>query len=177
MERFAIAGFFRILQAPDWPCHDIKGTDMNRAFSLPLLAALLLTGTACSSTRTAPAAPAPEARACPAPLVPAVEHQIYFGRALGTRGEVTEAQWTRFVAEVVTPRFPDGLSVLDVAGQSREGGSNRTLRERTKLLIVVVPVPGASHTDSRIEDVAAAYRTRFNQRAVFRVDRPVCASL
>jgi hypothetical protein len=137
------------------------------------MTALALATGACS-TLNQPAGPA--AVACAAPLRPAIEHQIYFGRATGT-GQVSEAQWTQFVAEVVTPRFPDGLSVIDVAGQSRAGSSNRTLREQTKLLVVVVPTPAAGQTDTRVEDIAASYRTRFAQRGVFRVDRPVCASL
>ena len=49
------------------------------------------------------------------------------------------------------------------------------LRERAKLLIVVVPPQAAP--DGRLDEIAAAYRTRFDQRAVFRVDRPVCAAL
>lgn len=142
------------------------------------IAALLVQATAACTVVT-PAAPPPaplpamSTIACASPLKPAVEHQVYFGRDRGARGEVTEAQWQRFVTEVVTPRFPDGLSIVNVAGQSRGTAPNTLLRERTKLLIVVVPAAA----DARIDDIAAAYRNRFDQRAVFRVDRPVCASL
>jgi hypothetical protein len=50
---------------------------------------------------------------------------------------VTEAEWAAFLNEEVTPRFADGLSVLDVRGQYREP-HGRIERERTKLLVVVV---------------------------------------
>lgn len=145
------------------------------------LAAALISISACTVVNPAPppAASAPPSAmstlVCAAPLKPAIEHQVYFGRDRGARGEVSEAQWQRFVAEIVAPRFPDGLSTINVAGQSRDSRPNPLLREHTKLLIVVVPA-GAPST-AKIDEVATAYRTRFDQRAVFRVDRPVCASL
>lgn len=142
-----------------------------------VLAALAAGTAACTVVNPAPAPSPPAAGmsaiACAAPLKPAVEHQIYFGRDRGPRGEISEAQWQRFVNDVVTPRFPDGLSIINVAGQSRTGTANTLLRERTKLLIVVAPAAAGA----RITEIADAYRKQFDQRAVFRVDRPVCASL
>ena len=102
---------------------------------LALSAALGLLS-ACAQTG-APAQPPQVAASCAAPLKPARELNLYFGRNIEGSGEVSERQWAEFVASEVTPRFPDGLSILNVAGQSRNS-ANQTLRERTKLLIVVV---------------------------------------
>ena len=57
---------------------------------------------------------------CTAPLKPALEVDLYFGRDKQDGGEVSEAEWASFLADTVTPRFPDGLSVLTVGGQARE---------------------------------------------------------
>ena len=132
---------------------------------------------ACAGTTRDAGPGAGVAGSCAAPLKPAIEHQVYFGRALAKGGEVSEAQWSRFVSDIVTPRFPDGLSVLNVAGQSRSSPSNQPLREHTKLLVVVVPAALAAQSSARIDEIGAEYRKRFAQRAVFHVDRPVCASL
>lgn len=115
----------------------------------------------------------PEA-ACRAPLKPAIEVELYFGRDIGGRAEVSDADWAKFLADDVTPRFPDGLSVSDVAGQYREPGG-RIVQERSKRLVVVVfegAVPAG-----KIEAIVDTYKTRFSQHSILRVERAVCAGL
>ena len=51
------------------------------------------------------------------------EHRMFFGRGSGEVERVSDTDWERFLAEVLTPRFPDGLTVMDGAGQWREDGS------------------------------------------------------
>ena len=128
-----------------------------------LLAALLALG-ACTPPAVQTAAPA---FACAAPLKPAVEVDLYFG-------EISAPQWTAFLDEEVTPRFPDGLSVIDVNGQyrSRRGTIGR---ERSKLLVIVV-FDAPAHA-SRVQAIVDSYRQRYKQESVLRVERPVCAGL
>ena len=115
---------------------------------------------------------APVALACTAPLKPAVQVDLYFGRDKPAGGEVSEAEWAAFLAESVTPRFPDGLSVLAVEGQTRVP-SGAVVRERTKLLVVVV-FDAPAHA-AKVDEIVAAYNRRFGQHGVFRTERPVCA--
>jgi hypothetical protein len=115
-----------------------------------------------------PGAPA----VCTAPLKPALEIDLYFGRDKQGGGEVSEAEWASFLADTVTPRFPDGLSVLNVEGQARES-SGRIVRERTKLLVVVV-FDAPAH-QGRIREIVQAYNGRFGQHGVFWSEHPVCA--
>jgi hypothetical protein len=112
---------------------------------------------------------------CTAPLKPAVQIDLYFGRDNQGGGEVSEAEWAAFLAEVVTPRFPEGLSVLNVEGQSREPSDGRIVRERSKLLVVVVFDPAAHR--GKVGEIVAAYKQRFGQHGVFRTELPVCAGL
>ena len=128
-------------------------------------AALALLLSAC----TQPPAPL----VCTAPLKPALEIALYFGRDKQGGGEVSEAEWAQFVAEIVTPRFPDGLSVLNVEGQAREPSGGRIVRERTKLLVVVV-FDAPAHRP-KVGEIVAAYNARFGQHGVFRTERLVCA--
>jgi hypothetical protein len=115
-----------------------------------------------------PGAPA----VCTAPLKPAREIDLYFGRDKQGGGEVSEAEWASFLTDNVTPRFPDGLSVLNVEGQARES-SGRIVRERTKLLVVIV-FDAPAH-QGRVREIVQAYNGRFGQHGVFWSEHPVCA--
>jgi hypothetical protein len=133
------------------------------------LAALILG--ACAQPG-APPPPPSTAAYCTAPLRPALEVDLFFGRDKQGGGEVSDTEWAAFLAEVVTPRFPRGLSVLDVEGQTRTP-SGSVERERAKLLIAVV-FDAPAH-QSKVREVIDAYNGRFDQRSVFRSERPVCA--
>jgi len=111
---------------------------------------------------------------CTAPLKPAVAIDLYFGRDKSSGGEVTDAEWGAFLTEVVTSRFPDGLSVFDSSGQYREP-SGRIVRERSKRLVVIV-FDAPAHK-AKVIEIVEAYKQRFGQYSVFRVEQPVCAGL
>jgi len=130
-----------------------------------IAAVVLVALTACTPPRMA-------SSSCPAPLKLALEVNLYFGRETDKGGEVSEADWATFLAQEVTPRFPDGLSVLDVAGQSREP-SGRIGRERTKLLVVVV-FDAPAH-QPKVQAIVDAYSRRHGQHSVFRTEHAVCA--
>src|SRR5205823_15076142 len=48
---------------------------------------------------------------------PFVADRLFFGRNIPAGGTVSEAQWEEFVRDVVTPRFPKGLTVWQGKGQ------------------------------------------------------------
>ena len=127
------------------------------------LAALLLLG-AC-------AAPP----ACPGGTTPAATVILAFGRN-GPDGSlrVTDADWSAFLAEEATPRFPDGLTVLDAAGQWR-APDGRIAREPAKLLWMVLPGLSAEEAAGRVGPLASAYATRFGQESVLRSIGAGCA--
>jgi hypothetical protein len=132
--------------------------------SLVATAALLSLG-ACTPPQVATSA-------CTPPLKPAVEVDLYFGGDVGNGRAVSEAEWASFMAEEVTPRFPNGLSVIDVAGQYREP-SGRMVREKTKLIVVVI-FDAPAHLP-RVQAVIDAYNRRHSQNSVFRTEHAVCA--
>jgi hypothetical protein len=108
------------------------------------------------------------AQSCSPPLKTALEVDLYFGRAV-----VSDAQWAAFLAEEVTPRFPDGLSVLDVAGQYRAPGGP-IVRENSKLMAIIV-FDAPAH-DTKVQAIVDAYKMRFRQQSVLRVEHAVCAA-
>jgi hypothetical protein len=118
-----------------------------------------------------PAAAAPSCRASEQPMLRA---ELYFGRRVGGRSNVTDRQWAGFLAGEVMPRFPDGLTVLDGEGRWRPRAGGPLLRERTKVVVIVVH--DTPDVYARIDALIAAYTVRFRQSSVGRVFSPVCAS-
>ena len=93
--------------------------------------------------------------------------ELYFGTQKPGGAPVTEAEWNAFMEEEVTPRFPDGLTVLRGYGQWRnfEG----VITRETSAVLVILYEPSAEK-EAAIEDIRAAYKDRFDQESVMRVD-------
>jgi Protein of unknown function (DUF3574) len=108
---------------------------------------------------------------CRPPLEPWTQVELYFGRGLGGDAVVSEEAFQSFLAEQVTPFFPEGLSVVDVAGQFRDD-EGTIVREPTKLLILLVP--DAAEVVPDVETIVAAYKERFDQQSVLHAEHPVC---
>ena len=52
-----------------------------------------------------------------------VETQLFFGMSKPKGGTVSGRDWDAFVAREVSPRFPEGFSVIDGAGFWRDGAT------------------------------------------------------
>ena len=112
--------------------------------------------------------------ACPAGTGPATTVTLAFGRDAGGQLRVTEADWSAFLAEEATPRFPDGLTSLDAQGQWR-GRDGRPLREAAKVIWLVLPEATPDEAIARTTPLAEAYRRRFGQDSVLQSLQPACA--
>jgi hypothetical protein len=115
---------------------------------------------------------------CPTGETRSVVTELFFGRDAGGRRVVGEAAWQRFLAREITPRFPDGLTVIDGYGQWRDPAARRGVREATKLVMLVTPADGSSTVPTREARIAAivdAYKRRFRQKSVLVLTRAACA--
>src|SRR5215203_4392269 len=61
---------------------------------------------------------------------PFLRTELYFGTAKADSSTITEDEWKIFLADVVTPRFPDGFTVLTGYGQFRDSGG-KIVRENS----------------------------------------------
>ena len=100
--------------------------------------------------------------------------ELIFGRSIGGRIEVSEKLWTQFVDEEITPRFPDGLTVFDAAGQWRDKTSKNITRESSKIVLIVLP--GDAEDSARLNEIVNAYKRNFGQKSVGLILRPACVS-
>lgn len=131
-----------------------------RSTSARLALALALAAGAC----------APAVRANPpAPGEAWVADRLYLGRAIPGGGTVSDSAWAAFLAEVVTPLFPTGITVLHGDGQWRDS-TGAIVREASFVLERYHP-PGAQ-ADSAVAAIAAEYKRRFRQESVMHVRAP-----
>ncbi|NYZ62349.1 DUF3574 domain-containing protein [Luteimonas deserti] len=77
-----------------------------------------------------------------------------------------EQRWLAFLDREVTPRFPQGLSVIDVYGQWLPEGATTPTRLRSKELVVLhADTPEASDA---IDAIRAAWKRDTGHRSVLR---------
>lgn len=98
--------------------------------------------------------------------------ELLFGTGRNNGAAVGEVEWQSFVEAEVTPRFPDGLTVLTGYGQWLRGGSVR--KEGSRVLLIWAPRVGDN--DVRIEAIRDSYKARFEQESVLRADGLSCVS-
>lgn len=99
--------------------------------------------------------------------------ELYFGTTQKDGSTVSDAAWGSFLDEEVTPRFPDGLTVLRGYGQWRN--SSGEIAKEGSIVLVILYFP-SDESEAKIEDIRAAYKDRFNQESVMRVDSANCVS-
>ena len=111
---------------------------------------------------------------CPAGQEKLRTAQLFFGREAGKQPRLAEAEFRRFVDEELTPRFHDGLTILEGGGQWK-GEENKQIRESAKVVLIVLT--RSPDQEARIEAARAAYKARFKQEAVMTVTQPACVSV
>jgi hypothetical protein len=102
-----------------------------------------------------------------------VRETLYFGRNRPDGGTVSDAEWKSFLAQVVTPRFPRGLTVLNATGQWK-GAGGEVEEERSEVVTSFHPDDETGRRSVR--EIALEYKRRFRQEAVLRERAPTCAS-
>lgn len=116
-------------------------------------------------------ATAPPAPSCPEGQQRLRTAQLFFGRNID--GKPGDEAFRRFTDEELTPRFPDGLTILDGGSQWR-GPENKLIREASKIVLIVLPQEGDAMR--RVNAVRSAYKTRFNQDALLVITQAACVS-
>ena len=134
-----------------------------RCIGLATIGALLFAAPAVAATDSIP---------CDKSLQTKQVAQLLFGRNVEDQIRVSESDWSDFVAREVTPRFPDGFTVVDASGQWRDARRGSILHEGSKLIEIVLP--GDSDDRVKIEAIAEAYKRRFEQRSVGLIISQAC---
>jgi hypothetical protein len=141
---------------------------LTAIFSGPICSAIALVAAATGGVaQTAPPS-------CHGTQQPKQIAELLFGRDIGNHVGVSEADFGRFVAREMTPRFPDGLTVTDALGQWRDRDSGRIVREPSKHVEIVLP--GNADDEDRLDAIATAYKRAYHQQSVGIIVRTACVS-
>ena len=134
-----------------------------RHSGLATVVGLIATLTACASM------PAPS---CKSGEQPAIHDSLYFGTGKPS-GVVTPEEWAEFLRDIVTPRFPQGLTVSQASGEWR--GADGTLVRESSYLLHLVHADDAP-SEKNVAELVGVYKERFQQEAVLRVKVQACVS-
>ena len=115
----------------------------------------------------------PHPQTCPVGQSRATTAELVFGRNVGEQLGVSDEDWRKFIDEDVTPRFPEGFSVIDSQGQWR-GSNGVIVHEPSKVLLLVLD--GGPDDPAKIANIRDAYKRRFHQESVLLVTRKACTS-
>ena len=99
--------------------------------------------------------------------------ELVFGMSRSNGPDITETEFRGFIDGVVTPKFPDGLTLLSGDGQFKSS-TGTIVKEKSKLLVLLYPF---SKKSSRlVEAIRDEYKTLFQQESVLRIDEESCVS-
>ena len=113
-------------------------------------------------------------QACVLPAESMVTAELLFGRKIGDRIGVSDAAFAAFLAREITPRFPDGLTVVDARGQWRDGERGGIVREPSKLVLLTFRDDAAKREN--LIAIADAYKRQFRQQSVLTSLRASCVT-
>ena len=110
---------------------------------------------------------------CVPPAQPMMHAEMFFGRSAGAR-LVSERQFAAFLATEITPRFPDGLTVVDARGQWRDRDRGVVAHEQSKLVKIIFADDAGKR--AALDAIAERYKQKFHQQSVLIALQPTCAS-
>lgn len=105
-----------------------------------------------------------------------VDSKLYFGLGPADHPEqgISEADWRAFLDREVTPRFPSGLSVVDVYGQWGDKNVQQVERLRSKMLIILCA--DSAENRAKIDAIRSAWKQKTGDQSVLRVTEPADVS-
>lgn len=100
---------------------------------------------------------------------PALAATLLFGRT-----READSAWPEFLKTVITPRFPDGLTVLEATGQFQNPQTGAIGSEASRVVLIVTA--DSPRIGTKLAEIAGAYKSRFHQQSVGILLAPTCAA-
>ena len=101
--------------------------------------------------------------------------ELVFGRSSddAAHPSVSDAEFTKFLDQEVSPRFPDGLTVIDAQGRW-SAPAGKAVHEQSKMVMIVLP--GRADDRQKLDAVRDAYKLRYHQQSVMLMTHGDCVS-
>lgn len=100
--------------------------------------------------------------------------ELFYGAGRLPADGSKDTRWENYINEVVTPRFPEGLTLLEGTGQWRVKEGQTPRRHRTRILILI-------HEDTvensrKVDEIRTLWKEISGQQSVLRVSQPAAVS-
>lgn len=92
-----------------------------------------------------------------------IQVDLLFGRNIAGVGEVSEEQFQAFVDQIITPQFPDGLTIFDANGQYLDS-TDTLIQEPAKVVSLILEDTQTNET--AIDSIVKSYIQQFQQESV-----------
>ena len=102
-----------------------------------------------------------------------LKDELYFGLTKPGGETISESEWQEFVKTVITPRFREGLTVLDGSGQFLNS-AGILIRENSKIVILIYE--NNPEKNRAIKEIIETYKRTFHQESVLRTTSEVKVS-
>ena len=115
--------------------------------------------------------------ACPAGLGQPMQvfvFDLFFGRAIAGRNDLTENEWQGFLDDTVAVNLPDGYTVMDASGAWMNPITHKTIKEPSN--VILVALPDSPDSLEAVNRIRTAYQVRFHQQLVGMTVTPACGS-
>ena len=105
---------------------------------------------------------------------PMLVFDLFFGRSIAGRDDLTGREWQGFLDDTVTVNLPGGYTVMDASGAWMNPVTHKTSTEASIVLVTALPdVPGSLDAVNRVR---TAYEVRFHQQLVGMTVTRACGS-
>lgn len=97
------------------------------------------------------------------PVPELIQVDLLFGRAIAGVGEVSPEQFQRFVDQSITPRFPEGLTVIDARGQFQDRTGTIIKEPSQAVSLILEDTP---QNEAALDQIVDDYVQQFQQESV-----------
>ncbi len=104
-------------------------------------------------------------------LVPWVRTELYFGGGLRKERGDYETVWNDYLDNVVTPRFPEGLTLIDATGQWRVKEGQPPRRRSSKVIILIHEATPQKFRN--LDEIREIWKEKSGHISVLKVTVPV----
>ncbi|MGH8782186.1 DUF3574 domain-containing protein [Paraburkholderia sp.] len=129
---------------------------------------------AAAATGASDAAPTAQALCAKISGTKEITAELLFGRDVKGRRPVSDKEIRQFLADIVTPRFPDGFTTWRTQGQWLDSDTQHVVREDS--FVVHIVASGTSDTLDHLGEIRSEYIKKFRQQSVGLVLTSACAS-
>ena len=99
-----------------------------------------------------------------------VRTELYYGAGMREERGDYKTVWNQYLDEIVTPRFPEGLTLIEATGQWRVKPGQKPRRSGTMILVLIHEA--TEDKLRKLDEIRSIWKERSGHRSVLKVTVP-----